>query len=599
MANPNTTNLPWWKTAVGYHIYVPSFSDSNDDGIGDIPGIISRLPYLQSLGVTLIWLSPFYSSPQNDMGYDISDYKSVYPPYGTVLDVQRLIDAAHQHGLKIIFDLVVNHTSHLHEWFEDSKSSKSSEKRDWYHWRPGKVDKDGNRKPPNNWMSVFGGSAWEWDEKTGEYYLHIYLKEQPDLNWENPEVRKAVFGDAVRFWLDKGVDGFRIDTVCIYAKDTSFPDADITNPDSEFQLGRKYYADLEQNFQYLKEMRSIFEGYEGRGLVMIGEYSGGTTPEVARRYCGNGGPLDLGFHKQLLDLERTDVSKWILREPSFELRRFLGIHAEWQEMADDIAGSWTTTYLENHDVARSISRFVDDSSEFRAASAKLLAVLMATSSGTLFIYQGQEIGMTSMPKDWGIEEYKDKETRRYYQTVEEGKANGETLEYALSSIRKVARDHGRTPMQWNGSPNSGFTAGLKPWMRVNDNYPGLNVSLQERDEESVLAFWRRILELRREYMELFIAGRFEMIDLGAGEMGDKVGMYWKYNQERPYTASEKKALVVTNFSPVGVPMGELLRKAFTGSEQRIDALELLVSSYSQSDSDILEAYEARVYIGRV
>ncbi|KAK6497288.1 hypothetical protein TWF506_004761 [Arthrobotrys conoides] len=595
MASTNTANLPWWKTAVGYHIYIPSFSDSNGDGIGDIPGIISRLPYLQSLGVDLIWLSPFYSSPQYDMGYDISDYKSVHPPYGTVSDIQRLIDAAHQHGLKIIFDLVVNHTSHLHEWFQASRSSKSSPKRGWYHWRPAKVDEYGNRKPPNNWMSVFGGSAWEWDDESEEYYLHIYLKEQPDLNWENGELRKAVFEDAVRFWLDRGVDGFRIDTVCIYAKDAGFPDAEVSIPNSEFQLGRKYYADLERNFEYLEEMRGVFESYEGRELVMIGEYSGSTTPEVARRYCGDQGPLDCGFHKQLLDLERTEVSKWVLREPSFELNRLLGVHSEWQKMADREEKAWTTVYLENHDVARSISRFTDDSAEMRGASAKLLAVLMATSSGTLFIYQGQEIGMTSMPKEWGIEEYKDNETLKYYEAVKEGKASGESLEYALSSIKKVARDHGRTPMQWDTSVNAGFTTAVKSWMRVNENYGEVNVEVQNGDGDSVLEFWKDVLKVRKRYWEVFITGRFELVDLGVGKVGDRVGVYWKCAQEEN-ESEKKKALVVLNFSKEKVVMEEVLEKVFGDEERGIDDLELLVSTYPGNDSGTLEAYEARVYI---
>ncbi|KAK6361001.1 hypothetical protein TWF730_007116 [Orbilia blumenaviensis] len=588
--------LPWWKTAVGYHIYIPSFFDSNGDGIGDIPGIISRLPYLQSLGVDLIWLSPFYASPQHDMGYDISDYKSVHPPYGTVSDVQRLIDAAHIHGLKIIFDLVVNHTSHLHEWFVASRSSKYSEKRDWYHWRPAKYGADGNRKPPNNWMSVFGGSAWEWDEATEEYYLHIYLKEQPDLNWSNPELRKAVFDDAIRFWLDRGVDGFRIDTVCIYAKDTAFPDAEVTNSNSEFQLGRKYYADLKENFEYLREMRDVFNSYEGRELVMIGEYSGGTTPETARKYCGRGGSLDTGFHKQLLDLERTDVSKWILREPSFELSRFMGVHAEWQIMADNEAGTWTTAYLENHDVARSVSRFADDSPQLRTASARLLAVIAATSSGTLFIYQGQEIGMTSMPEDWGIEEYKDNETLRYYHNVEKGMANGENVKYAFSSIRKVARDHGRTPMQWDDSLNAGFSTARKPWMRVNDNYPSLNAQSQEGDPNSALEFWRRILKLRKQYPDLFVSGNFELINLESNGVGNNVGLYWKRSSQEGSHERRSGALIVMNFSPTQASAMKLVGKALPEGGSGLCGLQLLVSTYPENVSDTLEAYEARVYI---
>ncbi|KAF3135809.1 hypothetical protein TWF703_005904 [Orbilia oligospora] len=577
MASADTGNssLPWWKSAVGYHIYVPSFSDSNGDGIGDIPGIIPRLPYLQSLGVNLIWLSPFYTSPQYDMGYDISNYKSVHPPYGTTSDVQRLIDAAHQHGLKIIFDLVVNHTSHLHEWFLSSRSSRSSAKRDWYHWRPGKVDEQGNRRPPNNWMSVFGGSAWQWDELTEEYYLHIYLKEQPDLNWENSELRKTVFEDAIRFWLDKGVDGFRIDTVCIYAKDTGFPDAEISNTDSEFQLGRRYYADLPRNFEYLKEMRAVFESYDGRELVMIGEYSGSTTTEVARRYCGQNGSLDCGFHKQLLDLERTKVSKWILREPSFKLTRFLEVHNEWQGLMDKGKEAWTTVYLENHDVARSISRFADDSPEMRFASAKLLAVLMATSSGTLFIYQGQEIGMTSMPREWGIQEYKDNET-----------------------VRKVARDHGRTPMQWDTSLNSGFTSAGESWMRVNENYVEVNVEFEEGNEDSVLEFWKRVLGVRKQYWEVFIAGRFELFDVEEGELRNRVGVYWKYEQEEGRQSGDlKRALVVMNFSTMRMAIEDVLEEVFGDGKREIDEFQLILSTYPGSDPRALDAYEARVYMG--
>ncbi|KAF3937119.1 Alpha-glucosidase [Dactylella cylindrospora] len=600
-ASINSNASDWWKTATGYHIYVPSFSDSNGDGIGDIPGILERLPHLSSLGVDFIWLSPFYTSPQNDMGYDISDYKNVHPPYGTVQDVQRLIDACHMTGLKIIFDLVVNHTSHLHSWFQSSRSGKRSDKRDWYYWRPPRYDADGRRRPPNNWMSVFGGSAWEWDEETQEYYFHIYLKEQPDLNWGHEALRKAVFDDAMRFWVNKGVDGFRIDTVAIYAKDPKFPDADVTNPNSEFQLGSKYYANLPKNFEYLREMREVLNESE-RDLVMIGEYNGATTPELALKYCGKDGPLDSGFHKQLMDIERTDVSKWVLREPSFELSRFMSIHKEWQDLVNKESGAWTTAFLENHDVARSVSRFANDTSEFRQASAKLLAVLTATSSGTLFIYQGQEIGMTSMPSGWGIEEYKDPDTTRYYDSVKAGTANGESLEYALSSIKKVARDHGRTPIQWDATANAGFTTAELPWMRVNDNYHEINVKAQESDPQSVMNFWRKLLRLRILYSETFVRGCFEPVGLGNSKLGNNFGLYWKRPQGRLDPRGENRdALVMLNFSSTSRPLDEIMKEVGPEALGPIEDFQMLISSYESGKQDrevisSLQPYEARVYL---
>ncbi|OQE26396.1 hypothetical protein PENSTE_c005G00179 [Penicillium steckii] len=500
---------PWWKNASIYQIYPASFKDTNDDGIGDLPGIFSKLDYIQSLGVDAIWICPMYDSPQYDMGYDVSNYENVYTPYGTVADVEQIIKACHERGLRILLDLVVNHTSHQHAWFKESRSSKSNPKRDWYIWRPAKYDTNGNRQPPNNWRSIFGGSAWEFDGETEEYYLHLFAVQQPDLNWENDETREAIYKSAVTFWLDKGIDGFRVDTVNMYSK-RSFSDAPVVNAEHEFQPAHTLYCNGPRIHEYLREMGQILSKYNA---VTVGELPG--TPEIADvlSYVS-------ATEKQLSMVFQFDVVDIGMGEPRFnttpqnwtlpDLRARI---AQTQALAG--TDGWCTSFLENHDQARSISRLGDhETPENWLLSAKLLAMMTTALSGTLYIYQGQEIGMINAPDDWDISEYKDLDSLNWYKFIKDTTDNNPTaLKKAKQALTHLARDHARIPMQWDDTANAGFTTeSAKPWMRVHDNYAELNVKEQEADSNSVFQFWREALRLRKSLPDVFAHGIFRDTD---------------------------------------------------------------------------------------
>ncbi|KAF2157662.1 glycoside hydrolase family 13 protein [Myriangium duriaei CBS 260.36] len=503
---------PWWKNATVYQIYPASFKDSNGDGIGDLNGILSELDYIKSIGVDAIWICPMYDSPQIDMGYDISDYENVYPPYGTVAEMERLISACHERGLRVLLDLVINHTSHLHKWFQESRSSKTNPKRDWYIWRPARYDTDGKRKPPNNWRSTFGGSVWQWDEHTQEYYLHLFCPEQPDFNWENEEARKAMYETSMRFWLNKGVDGFRVDTVNMYSKDPAFADAPVIDPTSEFQFAGYQYCNGPRMHEFLGEMNEILSEY---GAMTVGELPYTKSLEQVLRYVSaKERQLSMTFQFDVVDVGLgcdlkydTDVRGWKLSE-------FKDAVASTQKLITG-TDAWTTAFLENHDNARSISRFGSDATEdLRSRSGKMLAMLLASLSGTLFIYQGQEIGMVNAPKSWDIErEYQDIESQNYLKYVVDRTGNDATeVARAKAALQHLARDHARVPMQWDDSPNAGFTTGKSPWMRTIDNYAEVNVKNQVSDKYSVLSFWRQMLQLRKSHQDVLVHGDFRAID---------------------------------------------------------------------------------------
>jgi oligo-1,6-glucosidase len=428
----------WWKEAVAYEIYPASFKDSNDDGIGDIPGIVSKLDYLRDLGVDVIHICPHYRSPQVDMGYDISDYEEVHRPYGTVENVQALIDATHAQGMKIIFDLVINHSSNLHKWFNESRSSKNNPRRGWYFWRPPKFDADGNRHPPNNWRSHFTGPAWTWDEITQEYYLHVYAPEMPDFNWENEETRRAIYNTSIIFWLERGIDGFRIDTVNKYSKDISFPDAKITDPGKETQSASRHYNHGPRIHEFLGEMKTIFDRY---GVMTVGELSHLPRSEkgVMEFVSARTGPLNIVFQFDLSNLgqKRKGGQKG---RANFEAKTFKKEMSRWQILASD-PEAWVTLGLENHDAPRSNSRFDSDFTlEDQVRVGKMFAVIMATMTGTLFLYQGQEIGMTNLPRSWAAEEYKDVRSGNIYkQSQERCKGDSECLTSALADLWMTAR----------------------------------------------------------------------------------------------------------------------------------------------------------------
>lgn len=562
----------WWKEAVVYEIYIPSFKDSNGDGIGDIPGIISKLDYLRDLGVDVLAIGPHYQSPQVDMGYDISDYEQVHQPYGMVEDVQALIDTAHARGMRIIFDLVINHSSNMHAWFQKSRSSKLNPKRDWYFWRPAKIDADGNRHPPNNWRSHFSVPAWTWDEVTEEYYFHAYAPEMPDFNWENESCRKAIYETAMKFWLERGIDGFRIDTVNKYSKDITFPDAEITDPSQEIQPASKYYSNGPRIHEFLGEMRSIFDSYDA---MTVGELShfNGPESEVLEFVSASKGQLNMVFNFGLAKLgQRTGGT--------FKVAQFKNETTRWQKFVQS-SDAWTTVFLENHDQGRSISQFGSDTSpEERVRSGKMLAIVMATATGTLFLYQGEEIGMTNIPHSWAPEEFKDVRSVNYYnEAKEQYKNEPKKMKTALKKMWERARDHARLPMQWDGGENAGFCAqGVTPWMRVHDDWEENNAQSQLEDSNSLLEFWKQILKLRRQYKDLFVYGHYEVVETGDDDL-------FVFTKE----SGKMKSLTVVNMSDKQKIWGGV--SAILGQNCR-----LLIGTVRSLEDGFLSNWEGRVYL---
>lgn len=539
MGSVAALNTPWWKDSTIYQIYPASFKDANGDGLGDLPGILSKIDYLASLGVDAIWVCPMYASPQVDMGYDISDYEAVHGPYGTVADMEALIAASHERGMRVLLDLVVNHTSDQHAWFRESRSSKDSPKRDWYIWRPARRDPDGNRLPPTNWRSYFGGSAWEWDEATGEYYLHLFAREQPDLNWENEDVRQAIYKSAMRFWLDRGVGGFRVDTVNMYSKGTDLVDAPVTDPSSYYQPADALFCNGPRMHEFLREMNAqVLDHYgNGNGDVMtVGELP--HTPDEAhvRRYISAADrQLSMVFQFDVVDLGQGRPHKYAKQH--WKLPELKRVVSKWQRFIED-SDAWTTAFCENHDQGRSVSRYGSDDPEWWASSAKALALMMTSLTGTLFVYQGQEIGTTNVSRDWPISDYQDIESLNYYNSLVRDGASDADLAYAMDSINLYGRDNARLPMQWDDAPYGGFTDSEDgAWMRVHNRYRDINVAKQDRDPSSVLNFWRALLRLRKDHADLLVHGSFETLD----EDNEDTFTFVKRNGSRA-------AVVVVNFT---------------------------------------------------
>ncbi|KAK3725123.1 hypothetical protein LTR37_000634 [Vermiconidia calcicola] len=561
----------WWKNGTVYQIYPASFKDSNDDGIGDIPGITSKLDYITSLGVDIVWVCPMFDSPQIDMGYDVSNYEKVYPPYGTVEDMQTLIDECHSRNMRIILDLVVNHTSDQHEWFKESRSSKSNPKRDWYIWRPAKYDDQGHRVPPNNWRAMFTGSAWTWDEHTQEYYLHLFASEQPDLNWESSECRKAIYESAMEFWLRKGVDGFRIDCVNMYSKG-DLNDAPITEPDRDTQNAGLVWCNGPRMDEYLDEMNAVLSKYDA---MSVGEcpFTPDTDKVISYVSAANK-RLNMVFQFDVVEVGSSHASKFESKPAEDWLLDFQAAVTRTQQLISG-TDAWTTAFTENHDWSRSISRFGSDKPEFRVAAGKMLALMLSTLSGTLFIYQGQELGMVNAPLSWPIEEYKDLDAASYYSQVFRN-TNGDptALAEAKDAIQFIARDNARTPMQWNSNTNAGFS-NAKPWMRVHDNFHELNAELEEKDERSVLAFWKMMLRLRKVHADLFIHGDFEPL----GKPNTKTFTYSK-------SWEGQSALIMLNFTSEAQPL-EML--------SGFGKVELLISTADDVGNN-LAPFEGRIYL---
>lgn len=507
----------WWKESVVYQIYPRSFCDSNGDGIGDIRGIISKLDYLKRLGVDIIWISPIYKSPNDDNGYDISDYQDIMDDFGTMEDFDELLQEAHKRNLRIIMDLVVNHTSDEHAWFTQSRESKDNPYRDYYIWREGK---DGN--PPNNWGSWFGGPAWEYDEKTDMYYMHIFSKKQPDLNWENEKVRREVY-DMMLWWLDKGVDGFRMDVISLISKVQEMPDGEVRK--GEYGDLEPYCAHGPRVHEYLREMnREVLSKYD---IMTVGE-AACVTLEEAKKYAGAGrGELDTVFQFEHMELTYGANGKW--NDAPVKLTELKAVFDKWERGLEGIA--WNTLFWSNHDQPRAVSRFGNEG-RYWELSAKMLATCLHMMKGTPYIYQGEEIGMLNAGFQ-ELSDYRDVESiNAYHDLVEkQGVPHEKMMEY----LRKSSRDNARTPMQWDDTEHAGFTTG-EPWIAVNPNYKYINAKVQMNDAASIYNYYQKLIELRHEN-ELIVYGDFELLLPESEEI-------FTYRR----TLGEEELLVLCNFT---------------------------------------------------
>ncbi|SHK05125.1 oligo-1,6-glucosidase [Nocardiopsis flavescens] len=471
---------PWWKSAVVYQVYPASFQDGDGDGVGDLPGVIDRLDHLHTLGVGAVWLSPVYPSPWDDNGYDVSDYRGIHPRFGTLDDWDRLRDGLHERGMRLVMDLVVNHTSDEHPWFADSRSSKESPRRDHYIWRPGR---DGG--PPNNWGSVFSGPAWTRDEATGEYYLHLFSRRQPDLNWENPEVRAQVH-DIARWWLDRGADGFRMDVINFVSKAPGLPDGPVP-AGGGYGLFAEHAVNGPRLREFLGGLRDA--AFAGRDVLTVGEMPGVGVEQAREHTDPAGGEVSMVFQFEHVDLDHGPGGKFDPAPP--DLRRLKASMDRWQLGLGD--RGWNSLYWNNHDQPRALSRFGDDG-EHRVASAKTLATTLHMMKGTPYVYQGEELGMANA-RFRDISEYRDVETLNHHRHA---LAAGEDAERVMAGIGRMSRDNARTPMQWDASPHAGFTTGT-PWIAVNPDHAEVNAEAALADPDSVFHHYRRLIALRGEH----------------------------------------------------------------------------------------------------
>lgn len=576
----STRKPNWWKNATCYQIWPASYKDSNGDGFGDVPGIISTLDYLADLGIDIIWLSPMYDSPQHDMGYDIRNYEAVWDKFGTLADMDTLIREVHKRGMHLILDLVVNHTSDEHAWFKESRKSKDNKYSDWYVWRDPKYV-DGKRQPPNNWRAIFGGSAWEYVSERDQYYLHLFVTQQPDLNWENETTRRAIYKTAIEFWLDRGIDGFRVDTVNLYCKDTAFPDAPIALPDEPYQTASLFYENGPRMHEWLKEQRrDVLDKYGD--VMLVGELPGTEASEVLKYTSAQNRELDMVFDFDIVDLGGRHHVK-----PHQTYRHTLpamkSALMKTQSFLDPPSDAWTSVFAENHDQGRSLSRFATDSPTHRVAAGKMFALMLATLSGTLFLYQGQEIGMVNIPSSWDEREIRDVSAMNYWTETKTLYPNDAAMhKAALAGIQRVGRDNARTPVQWSAEAHAGFST-VAPWIRVHDNYGEVNVAAQQGDPDSVLGFWKRVLALRKAHADVLVYGGFEVCDYE----NLKTFTYVKTAREEE-GGRRRTVLVVLNFTDevqgVDVPA------SLAGRE-----MELLIGSEKEVGEKLVP-WEGRAYL---
>ena len=509
----------WWKESVVYQIYPRSFCDSNGDGIGDLNGITGKLDYLKELGIDVIWLSPVYKSPNDDNGYDISDYQAIMDEFGTMEDFDRMLATAHEKGIKIMMDLVVNHTSDEHKWFIESRKSTDNPYRDYYIWRPAKED----GSLPNNWGSCFSGPAWEYDKTTDMYFLHLFSKKQPDLNWDNPAVRQDVF-DMMNWWLKKGVDGFRMDVISLISKEPGLPDKEPgINGYATFNVS----ANGPHVHEYLQEMRQ--KALNNADTITVGECSGVTLEEAKKYARSDEKELNMVFQFEHMDVDSDEkAGKWTTRK--MDLRNLKKILTRWQKGLQDIA--WNSLYWENHDQPRSVSRFGNDSDEYREISAKMLATCIHMMQGTPYVYQGEELGMTNCPFNT-LDNFRDLESiNAFHELTEQGKMTEEDM---MAAISYKGRDNARTPMQWDDSAYAGFSTAT-PWIMVNPNYTKINAKDQINREDSVFKYYQKLIKLRHE-SELIVYGTYDLI------LDDDKDIYAYIR-----TLGDEKLIVYCNFS---------------------------------------------------
>ncbi len=559
----------WWKEAVVYQIYPRSFMDSNGDGIGDIPGILSRADYLAELGIDVVWLSPVYQSPNADNGYDISDYRAIMTEFGTLDDWKRLLKALHDRNIRLVMDLVVNHSSDEHPWFVESKKSRDGAYADYYIWRDGRGGCACDAEPPNDWQSVFSGPAWKYSAARDQWYLHLFAEKQPDLNWENPVLRREIF-DMMRFWLDLGIDGFRMDVINMISKDAAL---------TTFMNGPRVH-------EFLQEMNAeILSKYD---IMTVGE-TPGVDPALAELYVGeNRNELNMVFQFEHMDVDSGPGGKWDIRPWKLtELRAILG---KWQRELD--GKGWNSLYLNNHDQPRMVSRFGDDSPLWRVKSAKMLATMLHTMQGTPYIYQGEEIGMTNVAFP-SIEDYEDVEIRNW---VKEERERGALRDNELlKRIHYRGRDNARTPMQWTAGKGAGFTSGT-PWLGVNPNYAEINAEAALADPDSIFRYYQKLIALRKRKKELVYAGSFE--DLCP--RNEFVYAYRRTLKAETFTnaqpESDRSILTILNFSGEAQDIGFLT--------DHIDyAGDLVLDNRSTDEKKVplspatLGPWEARVYLG--
>lgn len=551
----------WWKETVFYQIYPRSFQDSNGDGMGDLRGIINHIDYLVELGIGAIWLGPVCKSPGDDMGYDISDYQDIWEEFGTIADWEELRDKLHENGIRIMVDLVVNHTSDEHPWFVESRSSKNNKKRDYYIWRPGK-----NGKEPNNWASFFTPSAWEYDETTDEYYLHLFSKKQPDLNWHNPEVRKEVY-DMMTWWLDKGADGFRMDVINLLCKTPGLPDASGEIDMNGYVFPSEHMANIDPVHEYLQEMAETV--YADKDIFTVGECLYMDTAEGRKYSAGEKRELHSVFSFAHIDMDGQPIGKWYYRPWKLpELKEKL---SHWQY---EIGDGWLGLFWSNQDQPRALSRF-GTTGAYRVRCAKMLAVVLHNLRGTPFVYQGEEIGMINVP--WtSTDQLRDVESLNF---VANCKRTGAGDEFMWDAIHRKARDNARTPMPWDDSPNGGFTTGT-PWIMLNPDYPEINVEAARKDPDSVFHFYRKLIAMRKKY-EIMSYGNYRLL----WPDDEELFVYEK-------TLGSQQWLIVANFSD---------QTCVRDYPEGIDApQELLLSnltdSQSYNDGKLqLQPYEAAIF----